>query len=162
VDDHPALQPGVTSDQLFLVLKEYDYLQSAIDKIDGLRFQIRNWATAAAGALFTVSLSAKVPLAALAGFVTSVFFLFLELVYTQLVDGVVHRSNYLDELINAWRRTGKVPDDYIFGMKQAFLDDFSFRRIPATISIRKRTNVIAFYIGLLAVTAAAGLVVVFQ
>lgn len=45
-----------------LVMKEYKYLQAAIDKIDGQRFQIRNWAIVAAGALFTASLSAKIPL----------------------------------------------------------------------------------------------------
>src|SRR5216683_6994473 len=41
-----------------LAIKEYDYLQAAIDTIDGQRFQNRSWAIAAAGVLFTVSFSA--------------------------------------------------------------------------------------------------------
>src|SRR5258707_14999692 len=41
-----------------LAMEEYDYLQAAIDKIDGQRLQNRNCAKAAAGVLFTVSFSA--------------------------------------------------------------------------------------------------------
>ena len=37
-------------------MKEHDYVQGAIDKIDGQRFQNRSWAITAAGVLFTVSI----------------------------------------------------------------------------------------------------------
>ncbi len=39
-------------------MKEYDYVQAAIDTIDGQQFQNRSRAIAAAGVLFTVSFSA--------------------------------------------------------------------------------------------------------
>jgi len=60
------------------MMKEYNYLQAAVDKLDGQRFQIRNWAIAAAGILFTASVSTKMSLIAFAGVITTLFFAFLE------------------------------------------------------------------------------------
>jgi hypothetical protein len=64
---------GNSTDWFSLMMKEYGYLQASIDKLDAQRFQIRNWAITAAGILFTVSLSARMPLIAFAGVVTTIF-----------------------------------------------------------------------------------------
>lgn len=142
-----------------LAMKEYDFLQPAIDKIDGQRFQIRNWSIIASGALFTASLSAKIPLIAFAGTVTTLFFCFLEVIYMQMVTGVIQRSRYLETLIAAYRTNGEEPSHYTFGVGQAFAGYFTFRQIPEMIFSRARIHVSAFYMGLLLVTIAGGIAV---
>jgi hypothetical protein len=150
------------TDQLTLIMKDYGYVQSAIDKIDGQRFQIRNWAIVSAGALFTVSLSARIPLIAFAGIATTAFFAFLEGIYQDMVVGVIHRSNKLDEFVNSYKNTGTVPDTYVFGMKQAFLETFSFHGMLTKVLKKDRIHVTAFYAGLLLVNAAGGLAVILR
>jgi len=141
-----------------LVMQEYGFVQGAIDKIDTQRFQIRYWAIVGAGALFTVSLSARIPLVGFAGAVTTIFFFFLEIIYIQMVSGVIVRCSELDAFINSFTSSGMVPEGYVFGVGQAFRGNFSFSQIPKTIFVRDRIHVTAFYIGLLAVTITGGLI----
>jgi hypothetical protein len=138
------------------MMNEYKYLQAVIDKIDGQRFQIRNWAIIAAGALFTASLSAKIPLIAIGGVITTLFFAFLETIYMQMMSGVMERSKHLESLIENYRAKGEEPAEYIFGVGQAFSGSFSFKKIRPTIISRNRIHVTAFYTGLIVVTAAGG------
>jgi hypothetical protein len=146
-----------------LMMEEYDYLQTAIDKIDGQRFQIRNWTIIAAGALFTASLSAKISLIAFGGVVTTLFFALLEAIYMQLMDAVVERSKSLEDWIEDYRSKGEEPTKYVFGVGQAFAGHpFSFGKIPKVVSTRNRFHVTAFYGGLMLVTAGGALAVMLR
>jgi len=141
------------------MMKEYKYLQTIIDKVDGQRFQIRNWTIVAAGFLFTASISTKIPLIAFAGVVATLFFAFLEIIYMQMLDDVIKRNNQLERLIDTYRCTGEEPDGYVFGVGQAFVGTFSFKKIPHTIFTSSRIHVTAFYLGLVIVTAAGAIAV---
>lgn len=146
-----------------LMMKEYEYLQAAIDKIDGQRFQIRNWTIIAAGALFTASLSAKISLIAFGGVVTTLFFALLEAIYMQLMDAVVERTKNLEDWIGAYRSKGEEPTEYVFGVGQAFAGHpFSFRKIRKSVSTRNRFHVTAFYGGLMLVTAGGAVAVMLR
>jgi hypothetical protein len=140
-----------------LMMTEYGYLQAAIDKLDGQRFQIRSWTITAAGVLLTVSISARKPAVALTGVMTTLFFAFLEVIYMQMVYSVIERSNHLESLIDNYRRTGEVPTDYTFGIGRAFVGVFSLKLIPVIVFVRGRFHVTSFYLGLVIVMIAGAL-----
>jgi hypothetical protein len=148
-----------SADWFQLVMREYGYLQAVIDKIDGQRFQIRNWTIAAAGILFTASISTKLSLIAFAGVVTTLFFAFLEFICMQQVGGIIKRSDYLEKLIENYQLTGQGPSDYVFGVGQAFVGVLNLRRLPETVFAQGRSHIIVFYLGLMVVAAAGGLTV---
>ena len=89
----------------------------------------------------------------------TIFFAFLEVIYMQMVYDVISRNNHLEDLIDAYRRTGEEPTEYIFGVGQAFIGAFSFRQIPDVIFVKGRIHVTTFYLGLMIVTAGGALAV---
>jgi len=76
-----------------------------------------------------------------------------------MTDDLIKRNNHLEELIDTYRHTGDEPVDYVFGVGQAFVDAFRFKKIPGLIFVRGRIHVTAFYAGLVIVTAAGGFAV---
>jgi hypothetical protein len=74
------MSSGNETDLRFL-LTDFDYLQKAIDKVDSHRFQIRNWSITTAGALLAVAFGAQLPIVAIVGTLTTLFFAFLEVYY---------------------------------------------------------------------------------
>jgi hypothetical protein len=145
-------------DDLGLLLKDFDYAQKAIDKFDAQRFQIKNWAITTAGGILAIAFGTRLPVVALSGVVTTVFFAFLEIVYTMMQAGVIARSNRLENLINASRteQSARLPD-YSFGISQAFAGVTGLSRIPRSIFTRGRLHFTSFYLGLLFVMIGAAL-----
>jgi hypothetical protein len=148
-----------STDWFSLAIREHGYLQAAIDKFDRQSFQIRNWSITLAGVLFTVSLSAKIASIALASVIAVLFFAFLEIVNIDMTQCAIKRSNYLEDLVNDYRKSGQEPPGYNFGVGQAFKGAFEFKQIPSLVFVRRRLHVTAFYIGLLIVNICGAIVV---
>ena len=136
-----------------LLLREHEHLQGVIDKFDGHRFQIRNWAITATGAVFAVSLSTNRPAVAAGGIVIVILFWIVEGIYMNTTSAVISRSNHLERIIAAYRQDPDAPVDYTFGLGETFLKG-QFKlgdlvRVLFTIS----NDLTAFYIGLVGITA---------
>lgn len=153
-------EPG---DDLSLLLKDFDYLQRAIDKLDAQRFQIKNWAVTTAGGVLAIAFGTQLSTIALIGLVTTLFFGFLEVIYTAMQADVIARSNKLENLINSSRdsQVARLPD-YTFGISQAFAGVISFRRTPRLIFSKGRIHLGMFYSGLFfaVIAGAAGVALV--
>ena len=103
-----------------LILVEYEYLQKAVDKFDGQRFQLRNWCVLIIGAILALAFqSHSRPVAGLA--VGSVlFFTLSEGLYISMQRAVINRANDLEKVIRELLAGDGAPVPYMFGISQAF------------------------------------------
>ena len=137
-----------------LLLREHEHLQGVIDKFDGHRFQIRNWAITATGAVFAVSLSTNRPAVAAGGVVIVILFWIVEGIYVNTTAAVISRSNHLERIIAAYRQDPDAPVDYTFGLGETFLKgQFKFVDLLRILFRISKYDLTAFYLGLVAITA---------
>jgi hypothetical protein len=132
-------------------LREYEYHQTGIDKLDEQRLQIRNWSITVSGALLAVAFSAKVALIAYGSVLVALLFFFLEAIYLSIEHGVIERSNFIETLINHYRRTGKLREPYEFGVSYAHQGDFYLKDMRRVIFGRGRLHLTAFHAGLVGI-----------
>ena len=140
-----------------LLLREYEYHRTGIDKLDSQRLQIRSWAITVIGALVAVSFSAKVELLPFSGIAIVLLFGFLETVYMGMQHDVIQRSNQLERILNHYRMDGALQEPYEFGVSHAYRGNFYFRDIPRILFTRGRLHITSFYLALCIVSALAGI-----
>ena len=140
-----------------LLMKEYEYHRTGIDKFDSQRLQIRNWAITLTGAIFAISFSADMPLISCGAIFTTLLFGFLEMIYLTMQVGVIKRSNHLERLVNHYRKNGVLPEEYQFGVSYAYRENFHLRRGITVVFRRGRLHVTAFYAALMSVTIMGAL-----
>ncbi len=144
----PALAQADTNKVTHLLELEYEYLQRCIDRYDHLRFQIRNWAVTASGAVLAYGLSTTRPAVIFAGVIAVFFFAFMELMYMDIETEVISRSNAVESLISAVvLGADRLPDTYRFGIGPTFTGGFRFGR--ALKRLARRAHIHIFYVGLL-------------
>jgi hypothetical protein len=102
-----------------LSLLEYDYLQKAVDKFDGQRFQLRNWCILIIGAILALAFQSHSSTVAGLAVGTVLFFALSEGLYISMQRAVISRANELERVINSLAASGS--PEYTFGISQAFV-----------------------------------------
>lgn len=133
-------------------LREYDYHQTGIDKLDEQRLQIRNWSITVSGALLAVAFSAKIALIAYGSVFVALLFFFLEAIHMSIEHRVIKRSNFIETLINHYRKTGKLREPYEFGVSYAHQGSLYFKDMRRLVFGKGQLHLTVFHVGLVAIT----------
>jgi uncharacterized membrane protein len=134
--------------QMHFLEFELGSLQKALDKFDGLRFQIKNWAVTVTAALLALSVNAKDYRIALVGFAIVPLFAYLEVLNMHIQSKFIKRANRTEDLLDSMIRTDD--PDYKFGIgRELELGKFDVKGLGKTL--RGRPHIYVLYLGLLAV-----------
>jgi hypothetical protein len=137
-----------------LMQLEYSTAQASIANVDGQRFRIKEWAVTVAGALLALAVNSHSWSLGVIATTAVLFFAYIDIMYMEIQQRVINRSNDLEKCMEAVRRGDlAAADSYTFGIGGVFFGRHPWRELPSRL--RERPQMIVFYIGL---TLSAGLV----
>lgn len=149
----------MSKSQRTLLLREYELHQQAIEKFDGHRLQIRNWAVVVVVATLTFAYTSDSPVTALIAMCGAVAFAVSEALHMAITLSVIQRATELEPLL-APDASVKALAAYRFGVSSAYRDRTTLLGAARLLMSRSRWHITFFYVALTLGAALSALIIV--
>ena len=130
-----------------MVLREFEFHQSAISKLDDQRFRLRGWAIVVVGAILTVAFQSGSRATGALAVCAAILFALSEGLYMSLTDKAIRMADHLEELLHP-DVEASVLSQYKFAVSAAYAGATTIRDAVAAIFASGRLHLSVFYVAL--------------